>query len=99
MATPLFTAAEGAVLESPACFLRLVVVVGERRLAIAVCTRNTLCVCSPSSFVRVGIGNLLLKGQPLFIALQKRAYFIAEIVGFFLNIVNISRFCDLFKCL
>ena len=61
------------------------------------CGPEILCVCSPSSFVRVGI--LLLKGQALFIALKKRAFFIAEIVGSFLNIVNISRLCNLFKCL
>ena len=80
----------------------LVVVVGVvgvlRRLAIlCMCGPEILCVCSPSSFVRVGI--LLLKGQALFIALQKRASFIAEIVGSFLNIVNFSCLCNLFKCL
>ena len=77
----------------------VVVVVGERRLAIlCMCGPEILCVCSPSSFVRVGI--LLLKGQALFIALQKqRASFIAEIVGSFGNIVNISCLCNLFKCL
>ena len=73
-------------------------VVGEKTLSdyVHMWTPNTLCVCSPSSFVRVGI--LLLKGQALFIALKKRASFIAEIVGSFLNIVNIIRLYNLFKC-
>ena len=80
--------------------MRLVVVVGgERRLAIlCMCGPEMLSVCSPSSFVRVGI--LLLKGQALFIALQKKGlFFIAEIVGSFRNIVNISCLCNLLKCL
>ena len=46
-------------------------VVGEKTLSdyVHMWTPNTLCVCSPSSFVRVGI--LLLKGHALFIALKK----------------------------
>ena len=52
----------------------VVVVVGGRRLAIlCMCGPEILCVCSPSSFLRVGI--LLLKGQALSIALQKKGFF------------------------
>ena len=49
----------------------LLLFLGIRRLAIlCMCGPEILCVCSTSSFVRVGI--LLLKGQALFIGLQKK---------------------------
>ena len=55
------------------CFVLLLLLLGKRRLAIlCMCGPEILCVCSPSSFVRVGI--LLLKGQALFIALQKKGF-------------------------
>ena len=109
----IFTAAEGAVQESPACFLRLLFcccccfVVGEKTLSdsVHVWTRNTLCVCSPSSFLRVGI--FIPSSRHLYYYWKVRRYslrlkkasFIAEIIGSFLNIVNISRLCNLFNCL
>ena len=63
-------------------FFASFVVVGERRLAIlCMCGPEILCVCSPSSFVRVGI--LLLKGQALFIALKKGLFSLLKLLVLF----------------
>ena len=84
-------------------FASFVVVVGvvviSRRLAIlCICGPEILCVCSPSSFLRVGM-FITIERSGIVHCASKKASFIAEIVCSFLNIVNISRLCNLFNCL